>query len=170
MAPNLEQLFRLYHRELQQLAYRRLGDREAAADLAQDTFLRYAGLDHGSRREAIANPRFFLLRILGNLIIDLRRSRGRRSETTPLDELDDHLLDARPGPERLYELRQQLQLLHQALQELPPNCREALLLNRLHGLNHAAIAERLGVSPSMVCKYIMRALRHCARRLGLVAE
>ncbi|WP_437881424.1 RNA polymerase sigma factor [Pseudomonas sp. LRF_L74] len=170
MAHDLDQLFRLYHQELKQLAYRRLRDRETAADLTQDTFLRYAGMNQAARSDAIANPRFFLIRILGNLIIDLGRRRARCDESARIDDIQDGLFDPLPGPERLIELRQQLEILHRALEELPAACREALLLNRVEGLNHAAIAERLGVSPSMVCKYIMRALRHCARRLGLVEE
>lgn len=167
VADDLDRLFRLYHRELRQLAYRRLGDPETAADLAQDAFVRYAGLIRKHPRQAIANPQYFLWRILRNLIIDLRRGQARRGEQTSLDEAESELHDQRPGPERLLELRQQLQLLHRAFEELPPACRDALLLNRVEGLSHAAIAERLGVSPSMVCKYIMRALRHCIRRLGL---
>lgn len=82
---NLDRLFRLYHRELQQIAYRRLGDREMAADLTQDAFVRYVGLDRQQRTHSIANPRFFLIRVLRNLIIDLGRSRtgvGRSARLT----------------------------------------------------------------------------------------
>lgn len=170
MADDLDRLFRLYHRDLQNIAYRRLGDRELAADLTQDTFVRYAGLGQQQRSDSILNPRFFLMRVLGNLIIDLARGRKRQGTHLPLPDVQDELLDTRPGPERLFELRQQLQRLHLALEELPPNCRTALLLNRVEGLGHQAIAERLEVSPSMVSKYIMRALRHCARRLDLVED
>lgn len=170
MAEDLDQLFRLYHRELRQIAYRRLGDWEMAADLAQDTFVRYFGLHRQQRTAAIENPRFFLIRVLRNLIIDLGRSSARRGTLAPLEHVQDELLDPSPCPARLLELRQQVRLLHEALGELPDNCRRALLLNRLEGLGHAAIAERLGVSPSMVSKYIMRALRHCIRRLGLLDE
>lgn len=167
---NLDQLFRLYHRELQQIAYRRLGDREMAADLTQDAFVRYVGLDRQHRTHTIANPRFFLIRVLRNLIIDLGRSRTRRGPMDSLEDVQHELLDPCPGPAVLIELRQQLLLLHLALEELPVKCRTALLLNRLDGLGHAAIAEQLGVSPSMVSKYIMSALLHCARRLGLMDD
>lgn len=170
MAEDIDQLFRLYHRELKQIAYRRLGDREMAADLAQDAFVRYVGLERERRTAAIENPRFFLIRMLRNLIIDLGRSSSRRGGTSALEDVQDELLDPRPSPERLLELRQQVRLLHDALSELPDNCRRALLLNRLDGLGHVAIAERLGVSLSMVSKYIMRALRHCILRLGLLDE
>lgn len=170
MADKMEHLFRLYHRELQQIAYRRLGDRELAADLTQDTFLRYVSLDRQARTERIDNPQFFLIRVMRNLIIDFCRSRSRRGAQASLEDVQDELLDAAPGPAELLLLREQLRLLHGALGELPESCRRALLLNRLEGLSHAAIAERLGVSSSMVSKYIMRALSHCARRLGLMED
>ncbi|QCI11572.1 RNA polymerase sigma factor [Pseudomonas putida] len=162
MPTNLDQLFRLYHRDLQHIAYRRLGDRELAADLAQDTFVRYAGMGDAS----IAQPKFFLMRLLRNLVIDVVRRRKRVGEHSALQDVENELLDPRPNPEQLLELRRQLELLREALDELPSNCRQALLLNRMDGLGHAAIAERLGVSPSMVSKYIMRGLRHCVRRLA----
>lgn len=170
MADQLERLFRLYQRELQQIAYRRLGDRELAADLTQDTFLRYVSLDRQARTATIVNPQFFLVRVLRNLIIDFCRNRSRRGVQAALEDIQDELPDATPGPAELLLLHEQLRLLHAALGELPENCRDALLLNRLEGLGHAAIAERLGVSPSMVSKYIMRALSHCARRLGLMED
>ncbi|WEK30513.1 MAG: RNA polymerase sigma factor [Candidatus Pseudomonas phytovorans] len=166
----MERLFRLYHRELQQIAYRRLGDRELAADLTQDTFLRYVSLDRQARTDTICNPQFFLIRVMRNLIIDFCRGRARRGSQAALEDLQDELLDPAPGPAELLLLREQLRLLHQALGQLPENCRHALLLNRLEGLGHAAIAERLGVSPSMVSKYIMRALSHIASRLGMMED
>ncbi|MBA1187982.1 sigma-70 family RNA polymerase sigma factor [Pseudomonas entomophila] len=168
MAEDLNQLFRLYRHELQQMAYRRLGDREVAADLTQDAFVRYVSLERQQRTASIDSPRFFLLRMMRNLIIDLGRSRSRRGCVASLEDVQDELLDPNPCPARALELQQQVRLLHEALNELPDNCRHALLLNRLDGLGHAAIAERLGVSSSMVSKYIMRALRHCIRRLGLL--
>lgn len=163
MAEDLDTLFRLYRRELWGMAYRRVGDREAAADLVQDTFLRYAATP-GARP---GNPRSFLWRVLGNLVIDLRRSLSRRGRHEAIDDLADHLADGRPGPDQVLAGRQQLAILVRALAELPADCRAALLLNRLEGLSHAEVGTRLGISPSMVSKHIMRALRHCARRLGI---
>ncbi len=52
-------------------------------------------------------------------------------------------------------------ILDQALLQLPPKARQALLLNRVEGLTQRQVAQRLGVSESMVAKYIGQALRHC---------
>lgn len=165
MATDLDTLFREHSVELRRFAYRQVRDSDRAADLVQDTFLRYASQPAGSL--GIEQPRFFLWRILRNLVIDLRRMERRRGDHFELGTMTDYLADPAPGVERQLEARQQLARLRAALNELPENCRHALLLNRLDGLPHAEIASRLGVSSSMVVKYIMRALRHCARRLGL---
>lgn len=166
-SPDLDTLFRQHHAELKRIAYRRLGDKEEAADIVQDAFVRYASMPPAQRLEAVESPRFFLWRIVGNLIIDLQRYRARRGTRVDITDLSDDLVDPRPTPEQILETRQQLALLQRALAELPANCRSALLLNRLEGLSHAEIAERLEVSVSMISKYIMQALRHCALRLGL---
>ena len=39
--------------------------------------------------------------------------------------------------------------------------REAFLLSQLQGLRYSEIAERLGVSVSMVKKYMAKATEHC---------
>lgn len=168
MADNLDALFRQYRGELHRLAYRRLGDREAAADVVQDAFVRYMGMARtDSAAVQVDSPRFFLWRIVTNLVADLGRRKCRRGLHESLDAFTDSLADPHPAPDQVLASRQQLALLRAALDELPPQCRAALLLNRLNGLTHAEVARQLGVSPSMVSKYIMRALRHCARRLGL---
>jgi RNA polymerase sigma factor (sigma-70 family) len=169
MAENLDQLFRLYQRELTRLAHRRLGDRDAADDVVQDAFLRFATVSQDAAA-AVRNPRHFLWRIVINLVADLRRSLSRRGVHLPIDDMADRLTDPRAGPDRVLESRQLLRRLRVALDELPASCRTALLLSRVDGMSHAEVADHLGVSASMVSKYIMRGLRHCAVRLGIGAS
>ena len=148
------------------MAYRRLRDHDAASDLVQDTFVRY--IAHARQATIVPEaPRFFLWRIASNLILDLARRERRRGQTVPLDDaaaLD--LADARPSAEQQVAARQEFLILRKALSDLPKNQRAALLWNRVEGLTHAQIAARLGVSASMVNKYISRALAHCAVRLA----
>lgn len=167
MSNDLDALFRRYREELYLLAYRRLADRDAAADVVQDAFVRYASVSRHPAPRIIDNPRHFLWRIVINLVADLRRCSLRHGHHVGLDEVADWHADARPNADQVLESRRQLKQLRIALNELPDNCRRALLLNRLDGLTHAEIGERLGVSTSMVSKYIMRALKHCAKRLAL---
>ncbi|WP_371345745.1 RNA polymerase sigma factor [Ancylobacter sp. IITR112] len=163
---DLDVLFREYHRELASFAYRKLHDREAASDLVQDAFVRY--IAHVQRADTVAEtPRFFLWRIASNLILDLARRQRRRGQVLALDAVSPHeLADSAPSAERHLSARQEYRALRAALDELPANARNALILNRVERLTHAQIALRLGVSPSMVNKYISRALSHCVARLS----
>ena len=56
-------------------------------------------------------------------------------------------------------------VLHEALAELPPRCREVFTLSRTEGLRNADIAERLGISVKAVEAHVGRALRTMRERL-----
>lgn len=164
-AVDFDALFRRYARELNSFAYHRLNDREAAADVVQDGFVRYM-VWHRKRRDpaGAANPRFFLWSVVSNLTIDLIRRR-RVGLFEPMTVATEAVADPAPGPDRWLEARQHYRLVRSALDEMPAKHRTALLLNRLQGLTHAEIAVRLGVSTSMVTKYVVMALESCALRL-----
>ena len=55
--------------------------------------------------------------------------------------------------------------LDEALHELPGKTRDMLILSRLDGLTHGQIAERLGVSRSLVEKRLVQAVLHCRARI-----
>jgi RNA polymerase sigma factor (sigma-70 family) len=163
---DLDALFRLYARDLNGFAFRRLNDREAAADLVQDGFLRYLVWSKARTAPTSAlDARKVLWSVIGNLTIDFVRQRRSRGTPAPLDVFADRIADPHPTPDRLLEARQAYRLLKQALDESPRIQRTALLLNRIEGLTHGEIAERLGVSRSMVSKYIMAVMDRCVIRV-----
>ncbi|BBP83718.1 RNA polymerase sigma factor [Pseudomonas sp. Pc102] len=153
----------IYYRELVRFLSARLGDRQAAADVAHDAYLRV--MERASQ-ERIESPRAFLYRTALNLVVDEhRRNAVRRNE--PLEVLDEEE-DSRhrsPSPLRLLAQVQRLGLLQRALDELPALCRDAFLLRRLEGLSHDEIAARLGISRSLVEKHIVNAMKHCRLRM-----
>ena len=156
---NYEQLLRFLTRKLN-------GDSERAADVVQDTYVRLAGTS--DLDETIDNPRAYIYRVAGNLAIDRIRRERRMSAHVETDQAQSDILDPKPGPEKIVLSREQIAIMDQALAELPDKPRQALLLFRVDGLSHSEIADRLGVSNSMVAKYIARALKHC--RDALLAE
>lgn len=158
--------FRENYHELVRYLTRRTGDAERAADVAQDTYLRLATLSPGNID--VENPRAYVYRVAGNLAIDALRREGRLGRDFTFIAADE--IDPDPSPEAYALARERVRLLEAALDELPPNPRAALLLNRVEGLTFAEIADRLGVSESMIAKYIARALRHCRDRLKDAGE
>ena len=117
-----------------------------------------------SSDEPIAQPRAFLYRTALNLVIDgHRRSSLRQAE--PLEVLDSEERFYSPSPQLLMDQDQRLDMLQKALAELPAACRECFLLRKIEGLSHPEIAERLGVSRSVVEKHIVNAMKHCRIRI-----
>jgi RNA polymerase sigma-70 factor (ECF subfamily) len=163
---DLDRLFRLYARELNAFAYRRLRNREAAEDVVQDGFERFTRWTKGRDGEdSASNPRFFLWTVVGNLTLDLIR-RNRLNVFQPMTDAAAEFADHSPSADRRLEARDDYRLVKAVLAELPPRHRMALLLNRVEGLTHAEISARLGVSKSMVSKYIMGALELCLIRFA----
>lgn len=160
----LEQLVRTSNERIIRLTARRLGRREDAEDMAQDAYLRLLGRES---REPIDNLPAFIGRSVRNLAIDLLRRRGRRNRVEG-GSGDQAAIEAQPAlgdPERDLIARQQLGLIRDAINALPPRCRQAFILHRFHGRNYEDIADTLGVSKSSVEKYIIRALEACRRKI-----
>jgi RNA polymerase sigma-70 factor (ECF subfamily) len=151
----------IYYRELVRFLSAKLGDRQVAADVAHDAYLRVM---ERAGQEKIASPRAFLYRTALNLVIDEhRRNALRRTEN--LDVLDQDEQFFSPSPHRSLAQDQRLELLQRALDELPPMCRDAFLLRKLEGLSHDEIAKRLSISQSLVEKHIVNAMKHCRVRM-----
>ena len=149
--------------ELKRHLRRRTGDSTRAEEVMQETYLRLLETDSRQQQEQIRDERAFIFRVAGNLAIDVARREQRASGN---GEPDPQQADPIASPERNAIAQDRLRQLDTALRELPPNARLALLLFRVDGLSHARIAQRLGVSESMVAKYLAQALRHCRDRLG----
>ncbi len=133
-----------------------------AEDLAQEALMRLVR----SPTQA-ANTEAYLLRIASNLLRD--RFRRDRTHRQPLhDSFEARLHDLpseEPGGDRVYENKERLRLFLEALELLPPRCRQVFLLQRYDGLTYASIAKRLSISVSGVEKHMMRALLHFQTRL-----
>lgn len=155
--------FRENYADLLRFLTRRTGDATRAADVAQDTYVRLATLSPTALR--VDNPRAYVYRVAGNLAIDTQRRERRIAHDFTFVEAAEAVPDPSPTPEAAALARERLRLLEAALGELPFKPRLALLLNRVEGRTFAEIAAELGVSESMVAKYIARALRHCRDRL-----
>ena len=150
--------FQEHYDDLLQFLTRRMSDRQRAADVAQETYLKLVKIDQ--QAVPVLHARSFIFRVAGNLAIDaLRREQRIAASHEGSDGAGRWPARRRPGGDAAG--RERLQLLDEALLQLSSNARQALLLNRVEGLTQAQIAQRLGVSESMVAKYIGQALRHC---------
>lgn len=157
-----EALVRRFRAPLVRYFERRVGVREDAEELAQETFIRLF------RNVALHEIRYiegFVFITAANLLTDFYRKadRRRRIEGASLEGVDAP--NAADNPQRILEGRAELNVLLNAVKDLPPKCRAVFVLHRFEGVAHSEIARRLGISVSMVEKHIAAALIRLRKRL-----
>lgn len=154
---------------LQQYFARRVGDAEAE-DLVQEIYVRVAGLSEAAE---IHSPAGYLYRLGNNIMLDrLRQNKSRaardhawRDSTHVITPTGEDVSDTVAADDALIA-RDQIRRMEAALAELPEGVQRSFRLHKLEGLSHAEVAERMGVSRSLIEKHMMRALRHLMTRLG----
>lgn len=127
-----------------------------AEDLSQDTFVRLLG------REALTvprEPRAFLVAIAKGLLFD--HFRRAALEQAYLNELMLIPEAEHPSVEEQQMILEDLKAIDRLLGKLSSKARAAFLYNRLDGLSHGEIAERLGVSVPRVRQYLAQGIRQC---------
>lgn len=158
------QLFADHHDRLEAYLRTRLANRDDAAELAQEAYLRMLRV---KRAHLIRHPHAYLYRIARNLVHELYAS-PRASSVADIDV--DTLESADPSPFDLAVLARRRELVEEAMEELAPKCRAALLLRWREGLTQAEIARRMNLSRQMVQKYLAVGIAHCRKRLRKVAD
>jgi RNA polymerase sigma-70 factor (ECF subfamily) len=154
----LEELFRRHRAAAYRVAYRRLGQEADALDAVQEGFIK--ALRHlGTLRQG-ASFKTWLLRIIMNVSIDLRRGRDRRRPT----ELDTSRLRG-PHGEQASGVAQAMEdadlrrLLDEALSALPEAHRKTFILHADADLAYREVAEVLGVPIGTVMSRLYYARR-----------
>jgi RNA polymerase sigma-70 factor (ECF subfamily) len=164
----VERLFAEQYTALLAFLQRRLkGGSAHAPDLAQEVYLRMLRLNDV---EAIRNPEAYLFTVASNIAKEQAVMARRDRSSVGLEQaLDEPQLQELPALEHELDADMRLTHLREALAQLPPKCRAAVLLQYRHGLSQQEVAERLGISTHMVKKYVAQALVHCRRRLSRFA-
>jgi RNA polymerase sigma factor (sigma-70 family) len=139
--------FEASYDELRRVAYRAafrlLGDRDAAEDIAAETLTRAYSRWSSVREHALP----WVVRVASNLALDRGRSLARTSGRQMLID------QATPDPQ--LEERMDLQ---RALASLPRRQREVVVLRFLGDLSEKATAEALGIDVGTVKSHCARAL------------
>lgn len=139
---------------------------EDANDLAQEAFLR---MHKFQQSRELDNVRAFLFRTANNLAVDqLRRARvhDRYLSTEMLPEHSDEEDDKfAPSAERTVSAEQELDKIYEIMDQMPPKVRRAFVLHRGKDMSYSEIAAEMGVSNSMVEKYIIEALKILRKEL-----
>jgi RNA polymerase sigma-70 factor (ECF subfamily) len=141
-------------------AFRMLGNKDSAEDIAQETFLRL--WTHADRWQSDkASLSTWLHRIAHNLCIDMMR----KDKSSQTDEYEDEIADQRQSAEQQQDSDERLQRLQSALMMLPERQRSALVLTHYQSLGNQAVASIMDVSVDALESLLARARR--ALRIAL---
>lgn len=119
------------------MAFYMLENEADAKDAVQDLYIKLWNLRE--HLEIIREPSSYGAMMLKNLCIDFIRKRK------PSDELPENMAADDP-PDRVMDLREDLQTVSKAMEKLPPGQRKLLELRVLRGLSYEEIQQETGLS------------------------
>jgi len=158
----VERLFREHNEALIRFLRSRVGSHNEALEIAQEAYVRLLSLDQPG---AISYLRAFLFKTAANIAID-RHRRHLSFDRVTGRQLFTELTETRT-PERLVASEQTLRRLGTLIESMPSKCRAAFVMSQIQGLDAATVATALGITDSMVRKYVVRALLHCREQMDL---
>lgn len=155
-----EELVLRYEGTVYNLALRMVSNREDAADMTQETFIKaYNSLSpfRGDSKFSV-----WLYRICSNVCLDFLRSKSRRPQTSlaSLDDDDDVQLDIpdpAAGPEEQLMKKLSMQSVSEGLERLPDKQRQILAMREIGGMSYAEIGQALSLEEGTVKSRIFRA-------------
>jgi RNA polymerase sigma-70 factor (ECF subfamily) len=169
-----EEIVQRYQRRIYNICYRFCGATEDAQDLTQEVFIRmYRTLDsYDPERGAFMT---WVTTLTRNLLVDHFRRTKQDRVTESLDArapdreeaipLLERLPDRGPAPDSLSQSREAGAIVHQALQKLSPELREAVILRDLQDMDYREIATVLKVPEGTVKSRINRGRAELGRLL-----
>jgi RNA polymerase sigma-70 factor (ECF subfamily) len=161
-----------YERELYHFLVRFLGDRAAAEDVFQETFLQV----HQSAEQFDPQRRFrpWLFTIAANKARDLIRSQARRptnplqASINPGDDDSGEYIDLMQSvddlPETPLEQKELQELVQKTVMSMPDHLREILLLSYFHQFPYKQISDILDIPLGTVKSRLHAAVAHFADR------
>lgn len=141
------EIYRRYSGRVFSYCKRFLGNREDAMDVFQDTFVRFYQTSKEERE--MTNLPGFLLKIARNLCLNILRQRKHSTE------LEDYMSFI--NIDKANENTELMNLIKNALLQLPEDYREVFILREYEGMSYNEIAEHLNISLSLVKVRLFRA-------------
>ena len=169
-----EEIVQRYSRRIYNICYRFAGSADDAHDLTQEVFIKmYRTLKtYDVERGALMT---WVTTITRNLLVDhFRKTRQDRitdsldAETSQHEDaasLSERIPDKTQPPDSRVQSRETREVVHQALQKLSPELREAVILRDLQDMDYRDIATVLKVPEGTVKSRINRGRAELARLL-----
>jgi RNA polymerase sigma-70 factor (ECF subfamily) len=156
---SFEEIMRRYEREIMRYLLRVSGDREDAADLFQETWLRAYRAYPRLQPESDVRPWLYAIAI--NLCRNRARDGARRARIIVADDEESPAADKAGKPHRSLDENEGYAAVHirELIADLPTKQRAALQLRYFAGLDYAKIAEAMRCSADSARANVSQAMR-----------
>src|SRR5216684_7441549 len=142
------------------VAYEMLGSAADAEDVLQESWLRWAQVDHSQ----VSDPRAYLIRVVTRQALNQMRTLSRRREEYVGEWLPEPLLTG-PDIAEDVELAESVSIaMLTVLETLAPAERAVFVLREVFEMPYGEIAEAIGKSAAAVRQIAWRAREHVAAR------
>lgn len=164
-----KQIYIRFFRKLVYFADRYVLSEEDAEDIVQDVFLHL--WKNRYPMETVVYIQSFLFELTKRKCIDFLRHKVMSAEKentlqdTLMQEYKYNMYALEAFDERLMEQEELFGKLEDAIQSLPPQCREVFLLCKREGWTHKRIAAEMNISTATVNNHIVQALKKLKNRL-----
>lgn len=156
-------LFERHHIKLHNFFLRLTADRNVSEDLVQEVFLRI--LKYSGSYKTSSTFSFWMYQIARNIHCDYLKSAKTASS---VEDLGYEIPAETVNPIERIDLEQHIKLLNTALQQLPLQKRQILILSRFHHLNYQEIAEIMECTLGQVKILLHRSLKELQKNFSVL--
>jgi len=129
-------------------------------DVVQETYVR---LFHARNNGGVRSAKAFLFAAARNAACDFfRRQRPKLFGEHASDLAATLVLEEGPDAAETAALSQELEILAEAIRDLPSRCRQVFTLRKIYGLSQREVAENLGISEHTVEVQMVKGVKRCA--------
>lgn len=144
------------------ISYKITGDKEAAEDLAHDSFIK--AYEHAMVFPSLDDAKFWLIRVVKNASLNYAKRKGREAKAYH-KALYENTGALRSG-EDAFLRKEARRTVTAALDMLPANLKEVLILKEYGGMNYKEIGRVLGITEGNVKVRVFRAKKALLKLIG----
>jgi len=171
---SFEKLIGSHQKRVYNIAFKMLGNKEDASEMAQETFIKIFKSIKNFKEESTFST--WIYRITVNVCLDFIRKRKKNinvsyDNTIKLDDSEVHFQakDNSQRPDMIYENRELKRELDKAIEKLPPDQRIVVILKDIQGFSYIDIANFVKCPEGTVKSRLNRgrlALKEMLKRSG----
>jgi RNA polymerase sigma-70 factor (ECF subfamily) len=131
-------------------------------DVVQESFLR---LWRTRTTEPIRSAKAFLFLAARRVALNILRKQHNAPFVAYGESAASRVLDDKPDACEAAIVQERIDLLADALMSLPPRCRQAVVMHKIHGLTQREVASQLGISERTVETHVRSGVARCHAHL-----